>query len=255
MAGFKTHVTIGSFVGFFLTIGTYVWGWTSNFAMAIIVFFTTVIGSFLPDMDSDSGLPIQIIFGLYSFFGAGIAFYFLYNSSLPPVYSAIIPLLIFLIILYAIKPAFKKVTSHRGAFHSLPAFFISFFFTLLIVDFFKISIIEKFIIALSISLGYLSHLILDEVYASNLLTGKTKRRGRKKKPTFLGFIKERFRPNRAFGTAIDLALKPAKIGLLVYAMLGILIYLTFPLCEDILKELQADKKLFFEAPSRIIDRF
>jgi len=219
MASFKTHVRLGALIAFFMTILSYILGWTLNFAMSIILFFTTLVGSFLPDMDSDSGLPIQIIFSLYSYFAAGVTFYFMWNSDLPGVFSIVAPVGSYAIVDFIIQPWFKKQTSHRGIYHSVPAVLLSFFITLFIVSFFKITLYEKFAFALALMVGYLSHLVLDEFSSIQRKKGK--------------IVKL-----KSFGTALDFGFEDKKTGVLAYLLLAVMIFFTFP-------ELKALYKAFF----------
>lgn len=218
MASFKTHIKIGSFVAFFVTIGSYIMDWTSNFAMAILVFFTTTIGSFLPDMDSDSGLPIQIIFGLYAYFAAGITFYFIWNSNLPGFLALVAPVAAYLLVIYAVRPWFKKQTAHRGIFHSTPAVLISFFATLFIVSFFRITLYEKFVFSAALAIGYLTHLVLDEFYSVNLMKGKIK-------------------VAKSLGSAVDLGFSNKRTAIAAYLLLALLIFLTYPIILKLYKNL------------------
>jgi len=233
MADFKTHVTVGAFAGFFLTIFSYVWQWTHNFAFSVLVFFTTVIGSFLPDMDSASGLPVRIIFGIYSFFVAGFVFYLTYNSNLHFAYAIAAPVGGFLLVRYALEPLFKKFTVHRGIFHSIPAFLICFFGALYVMSFMKLNTLEMFMFASALGLGYLSHLVLDEIFSASFLSTKTTHTsgGREKKEFKILDL------NKAFGTALDLGLKKGgrKEGIAAWLILGLLIYLNLPLIKELIK--------------------
>ena len=238
MADFKTHVSVGAYTGFFLMIGTYIFDWVSNLYMSVIIFFLTLIGSFLPDMDSDSGLPIQIIFGIYSLFAAAMTFFVLREDGLNIYLVIFFTLSAYTFVLYILKPLFKKYTSHRGIFHSVPAVLISFFSTLLMADLLRVATMDKFIIALSVSAGYFSHLLLDEIYSVNFLMGKSVKKRRKKK--FKNFFKDRFGFKRSFGTALDFGFNQrAKYpAVIAYLLLGFLVYMTYPLAQQILREIR-----------------
>ncbi len=213
MANFKTHVKVGAGFGFAVSILTYLTEWVQDFRMVVIIYFTTVIGSFLPDMDSATGIPIQIIFGLYSYFAAGAAFYFLYNNY--DIYMAILGSSVaFVLVWYFLRPYFKKKTTHRGIFHSTPAIVISFLATLTIVGYFKIEVMEKFSLAMSVGIGYASHLFLDEIYSTGLNNGKIK-------------------VKKSLGTALDLGFKNKKTAFIAYSLIVLLTYLSFPLIKEI----------------------
>ncbi len=217
MAGFKTHVTVGTFTGFFLAIVSYIAEWVTSFGLVSAIFFATMAGSFLPDLDSDTGLPYQIIFGLYALLIAGLTFYLFYNiSNGNVILSFISPVLAFVIIRYVLGPLFKRYTKHRGIFHSIPAALISFFATLLIVSLVNMPVVNKFLIALAVGIGYLSHLVLDEIFSTNILIGKIKK------------------PKKSLGTALKFGAKSRTATLIAYILLFVLIFLTYPMMQKIL---------------------
>lgn len=66
----------------------------------------------------------------------------------------------FLFVRYGIGSYLKKITSHRGMYHSIPAaIFVGQVFFFLMTG----SVVERAFKAFSITAGYLSHLILDEI--------------------------------------------------------------------------------------------
>jgi len=220
MAGFKTHISFGTFLAFFFAILAYVWDWTTDVYSTSIIFISTLVGSFLPDVDHDSGIPARIIFHVLALVAAGVSFYFIYNiddDSL--LLQLLLPLSAFLIMAYVLAPIFKKTTVHRGIFHSLPAMVISFFLTLLIVNELKINLLNKFLFAFSIALGYFGHLFLDEIYSAQTLFGKKRR------------------VKKSFGTAISFRSKSLLITVFAYALLLGLVYFSYPIFEKILHKL------------------
>ncbi|MBQ9214288.1 MAG: hypothetical protein IJ150_10180, partial [Bacteroidales bacterium] len=78
MADFKNHVSVGAATGFAVAIISYNWNLIPNAYMAVIVFFATVIGSFLPDMDSEPGIPLKIVFGVNAYFMAAMSLYWMH---------------------------------------------------------------------------------------------------------------------------------------------------------------------------------
>jgi len=74
MASFKTHLSFGAIIGIAITIFVSLYSLVSHNNLLPILFFAAVLGSFLPDLDSDEGLPFQIVFGAFSLVGAGITF-------------------------------------------------------------------------------------------------------------------------------------------------------------------------------------
>ncbi len=230
MADFKTHLTVGTATGFGLSMFAYMVDWISNIYMAVIVFFATSIGSFLPDMDSESGLPVKIIFGMYAYLAATLAMYFVSNLGLNFIFVLLAPALAFIIVKVFLEKIFNKFTSHRGIFHSVPAILIVFLICLLIASKTNLPVKEQFIISLSVAMGYFCHLLLDEIFAFNFLTSS-----KSKDLSLWEQVKKRFTTKKSFGTALDLGFnQPEKYpGIIAYAILIVLIFFTFPSLKEI----------------------
>jgi len=232
MADFKTHLNVGAATGFGLSIFTYMVDWISNIYMAVIIFFATVIGSFLPDMDSDSGLPVKIIFGLYAYLAATLALYFVNDAGYSVIFLVTVPAVAFVFVNVVLEKIFSKYTSHRGVFHTIPAILIIFLLSLKIAHQTRLPLMEQFVISLSLGMGYFCHLLLDEIYAINFLTGsKSKSNGF----SFKKWIKRHFGVKHSFGTALDLGFNQDEKypGIIAYIILITLIIMTYPILKQI----------------------
>ncbi len=222
MADFKTHLTIGSAVGFLIAVFGYVWDWIGNVSMAIIVFILTSIASFLPDTDSDSGLPVKIIFTVYGYFVAGLIIYYGEKSGLGLFFSLIMSAIAFGLVITVVAGFFRKYTKHRGIFHSIPAALIVFFLTLLFLKNSAIPETTRFFIAFGVFSGYLVHLILDEIWSLEFITTEEGQRYLHKK--------------RSFGTALDFGFsgnQPIINGIVAWALVFILFLVTLPTIKKI----------------------
>jgi hypothetical protein len=118
------------------------------------------IAGMLPDIDSDTSRSFQECIYL----AAGIAAVLFVQRLREFGFEHDIILLggaaMFLFVRFGIGELVKKITSHRGMFHSIPAAV----FSGQIVFFLSTGILEERIFkAVALSTGYLSHLILDEV--------------------------------------------------------------------------------------------
>lgn len=193
MADFKTHVSVGAATGFAVAIVSYNWNLIPHAYMAIIVFFATCIGSFLPDTDSPPGLPVRIIFGIYAYFAAAMSLYQMHvaGASLP--LKILVPVAVFVFIIKYLRELFTKYTVHRGIFHSIPAWILSFLIPLWIASCTRLNLREQFVIAFAVSCGYLCHLILDEIWSVKI----------EDKRFSLKHLKRIFSIKKSFGTALD----------------------------------------------------
>jgi len=236
MADFKTHLTFGAATGFGLSVFTYMVDWVSNLYMAVIIFFSTLIGSFLPDMDSSSGLPVKIIFGFYAYLSATLTLYFTEDLGLSIYFIVLLPAVAFVFVKVILEKIFIKFTNHRGIFHSIPAILISFLLTLIIANQTKLPLLEKFVIALSIGLGYFCHLLLDEIFAVNFITSIiSPDNNSKNKFKFKKWFKNRFGVKKSFRTALDLGFNQDEKypAIIAYVILIALIIISFPIIKQI----------------------
>src|SRR5437867_9917600 len=124
MAGFKTHITVSSLLG--VGAGLYgSWQWQLDWGPACLGAGLTALGGMLPDLDSDSGVPVRELFGVA---GACVPVLLLQRLGRTEFsHDQILAILIgiYLFIRYGLAEFFKRVTVHRGMFHSIPALLIT----------------------------------------------------------------------------------------------------------------------------------
>ena len=201
MADFKNHVSVGAATGFAVAIISYNWNLIPNAYMAIIVFFATVIGSFLPDMDSEPGIPLKIVFGVNAYFMAAMSLYWMHVAGAVLALKIFVPLAVFVFVIKYVKDFFAKNTTHRGIIHSVPALLLCFLISLWLASTTKLNIREQFVISFAVSCGFLSHLLLDELWSLNIISegffGK-------KDYKFSQLLKKSWGRKKSSGTALDL---------------------------------------------------
>lgn len=205
---FREHVATGAVVSTGVCVAVYSYGYITDPLLLLLLFAVTVVGSFLPDVDSDSGIPFYIIYGTATLAASGVvALYVLaspYASDLR--YLVGIPvgaLFFFWIIVGAIV---KKSTKHRGIFHSLPALIIASTGTFLAARHYGLDDRTALILAGGMGLGFLSHLVLDELYSEITLDGIP------------------FNTKSSAGTAMKWFAKQKHVNLVTYAILVTLLY-------------------------------
>jgi membrane-bound metal-dependent hydrolase YbcI (DUF457 family) len=206
MAGYKAHMAFGMVTAAGWTFIVIMLSLVSVWFLPII-FIATVVGAFLPDLDSDTSVPLKILLVIFSVLGSAVAGWIVFNQEdsswlrLGGI-SAFSGLFIY----YGIGGIFKKLTNHRGIFHSIPAVLLSALLTLTLLNQIELDVNIKIIISLGVGLGYLCHLILDELNSTVNLGG-------------IPFI-----PNKSIGTALKLYSKNWKISLGVYGITGWLLF-------------------------------
>lgn len=163
MAGFKTHLFGGMAGGGILAFAGCFQGHI-NLKEAGAVAVLGTLGGLLPDLDSDTGKPLKLLFQLLSIL-VPMSFYYLFKDFFTG--EVAITLLFFvisyLVIQYLLCPLIKRLTVHRGIMHSIPFALLCGQVTFLL--FFKIPHRIAFYYAAAVFIGALIHLVLDEYYA------------------------------------------------------------------------------------------
>ena len=210
MAQFRTHMSFGFILAVAGSIFLILSSLISNNFLLLPFSLAVLLGSMMPDLDSDEGFPFKITFWTFAVAISGIVFYRIFLSQQNNyVLLAGIPVATFFFIRFALGTIFKKITSHRGMFHSLPAAAIAGISVYLAGDHFPIDELTKQILALGVGVGYLGHLVLDEIYATINFNGK------------------KFRPSKFLGSALKLYSKSKIASFASYALLAILFLYLF----------------------------
>lgn len=205
MALFREHVSAGAVVALALVALLFFSTLLTDPALLVFLFLTGVVASFAPDLDSDESIPFMLIFGAFS---VGVT-WFVFAHTLPffagDLASQIgVPSATFLITYFGVGFLFKAWTRHRGMFHSIPAALIAGLAALLIARTWLLDEHTAWFFALAAGLGYLTHLILDELYATRTLSGNI------------------FTPKRSLGTALKFTSRSRARTLATYLILAVL---------------------------------
>ena len=204
MANFATHLNVAAFVSGSVAVLFHYNGLCSK-EEAFLCFFAGSIGGILPDIDHDKSTPVRI---MEFFFSNLIAFLVIskYIGKFPVLNLVLIWLLSYLAtsVLFVF---FKKITKHRGMIHSVPAALLAWFLTsILSYYYFNFDIEKSYLVGFFVFLGYITHLVLDEIFSVDLLGNRIK---------------------KSFGSALKICSKNSKINLFFYSAL-ILSFLFLP---------------------------
>jgi membrane-bound metal-dependent hydrolase YbcI (DUF457 family) len=169
MAGFQTHITVSTTLG-----AGYAWWIHSQYDVpwptAAVAGGLCSIAGMLPDLDSDSGVPARETISFAAAVVPMLLFHRLHDHGISTEQMLLIGAPVYLFIRFVIGPMVKSITIHRGMFHSVPAMFIAGMITYLLSDSSPTAL--RVLKAAATSLGYLSHLILDEIWSVEVsLTG------------------------------------------------------------------------------------
>jgi len=134
-----------------------------------------IIGGVLPDIDLGKSTPSKVLFSILGI-GASVAWLFANIEHFSAVELWLGTLLIFALVRFPVAAAFNRFTTHRGALHSLIAALMAGTVTCALAwQYFHASAMQSWLLGLSMTLGYLVHLALDEAYSVNLVGARLKR--------------------------------------------------------------------------------
>ncbi len=210
MANFTTHLLVGMGASGLATTALVKSGEVGQ-GMALWLFVLGSIGSLLPDLDADNSTPLRHTFDLLSLLGAFLLmFQFVAGYSLPEL--VLVWALAYLLLRYGLFWVFTRFTVHRGVFHSLPATLLAgTLTTLALYRGLQLPAQGAWLGGVMVSLGYLIHLLLDELFSVNLMGVSLK---------------------HSFGTALKpFSLTPWWPSLLAYLLLALTLGWTPPVAE------------------------
>jgi hypothetical protein len=204
MASYQGHLTTSTVLGAVYG-GVAAWYVNLDWGPTFLGAGLTALGGLLPDLDSDSGVPVRELFGLLAAATPFLLVGRLASGGFSLEQILVVLAGIYLFIRYGLSTYFKHLTVHRGMFHSVPAMFIAGLGVYLAYD--GIDWLRCYF-AGGIMLGFLSHLVLDEICA-------------------VDFSGVKITLNRFAGSALKLTSPSWTATLLTYAVLFALAYVAF----------------------------
>lgn len=202
MANFQTHFNVASFVSA-VGAGTMYYSGLVDKPEATLLFAGGIIGGILPDIDSDNSTPTKI---MQYIFANLISFFVLFKYiGLYPIGNLILIWIVSFIATLGVFHIFNKFTSHRGMFHSIPAGLVFWFsFSLLFYYVFHYNYLISWYFGMFVFFGYLTHLVLDEIYSVDISGARIK---------------------KSFGTAFKFFNKDYKTVAIFYLLAGVLFFI------------------------------
>jgi hypothetical protein len=202
MAGFQTHISVSTLTG----LGYGVWGYHCGAPLetSVLAGGLCSVAGMLPDLDSDSGRPVQEI----SAFAAAVVPMLMIERFQTFGWSremmVVAGAAIYAAIRFGVAEVFKRYTVHRGMWHSIPACLACGVLAFLIVA--GQDLAPRLYKAGAVSLGFFTHLLLDELWSLRLRSG-------------------RLNVKKSFGTALKFFGQNSWANASVYAKLGVLTFL------------------------------
>ncbi len=205
MADYKTHLTVSTGLG--IAYGT--WGYAScglSFEHCAIAAGLCSVSGMLPDLDSDSSVPQREMLSIIALLSPVLMLSRFHALEMSPEQVVFASGFVYLFVRFVIGSIFQKYTKHRGMWHSIPAALIAGLATYLLChcNDFEIRIFK----AWAVVIGFVSHLVLDEIYAVN-------------------WAGKRIKVKSSFGSALKLVSSSPGANLLTYAKLILLLGLVW----------------------------
>ncbi len=228
MADFKTHL-IGGTAASGIAATALLMGEVLPRDAVLGCFALGAIGGLLPDVDLETSIPGRVAFRVVSLVGA-----FLMVQALSGRYSLAELVLLwlggYLLLRHAVFGFINRCTVHRGLVHSLPAAAAFALATVLAAHRgLSVSAGAAWLAGLFVGLGFVVHLVLDELYSVDLL-------GRRLK--------------RSFGTAICLGDRNNLPGTLALYALVAALYALCPPTSGLWQRL-TDERLYHHLGTRL----
>ena len=207
MADFKTHITASSILGVgYAAIGYSMFDVPP--AHALVAATLCSVAGMLPDLDSSSGIPQREMLSFVSVLVPVLMIDRFEQLQLNHEQMVFVAGVMYAVIRFGIGNLFNKFTKHRGMWHSIPAALVAGMATFMVCLTPDVQI--RIYKAWAVVIGFISHLVLDEVYAVNW-EGRLPR------------------AKKSFGTALKFFGKDRLPNILAY---GNLIWLTFLILGD-----------------------
>ncbi len=203
MASYRGHLAFSSVLGAAYG-GLGFWYGNLDWGPAVLGGSLTMAGGLLPDLDSQSGVPVRELFGTAATILPLFLFPRLHDHGFTVEQSLALMVGVYLLVRYVLSSLFKRWTVHRGMFHSIPGIAIAGLATYLLYH--STDLIVRLFLSGGVMLGFLSHLVLDEIYAVD----------------FNGIS---IKLNQFAGSALKLGSKSYVATGFTYLLLGGLIYL------------------------------
>lgn len=169
MAGFRTHITVSTAVGIAYGAGGH---WLYGMPPETSVLATALCSAsgMLPDLDSDSGRPLREMITFTASVVPMLLIHRFEELGLSHDMIVLSGVLVYCFVRFVVSSWLKTLTVHRGMFHSLPAAAIAGLLAFLLCE--SETLENRYFKAGAVLLGFMSHLILDEIWSVQFQRGR-----------------------------------------------------------------------------------
>lgn len=198
MAGFKTHIATSTVLGVGYGSAAFLL-YNAPPGDCLLAGGLCSVSGMLPDLDSDSGVPVRETITLTAAVVPMLMIHRFETLGLSRETMVLAAAAVYLAIRFGVAYIFKRFTVHRGMWHSIPACLIAGLLAFLICSGDDLNL--RFFKSGAVMLGFLSHLVLDEIWSVDIW---------------------HFRVKKSFGTALKFWGKSGWANIATYGKLAAL---------------------------------
>ena len=169
LGNFQQHITCSTATG--IAVGGIAYHFNFSPQVCLVSAGLSSFAGMLPDIDSDTSKSFQECIYLTAGIGCILTASWLRHHYDDPDLALLGGAFMFLFIRFVVAMWIKKATTHRGMIHSIPMAILAGELIFFVVTG---TVAERLVKAAALTAGFLSHLILDEVYSIDS-TGATLR--------------------------------------------------------------------------------
>jgi len=174
VADFRTHLSVASRVSGLAATGLLVTG-LAQVHEVLLYFIMGVMGGILPDIDADNSVAIRLVF---NFLAPVIAFFLVFGQRIGTSLAELLLIwaAVFFMVKYPVFYLFTRLTVHRGIIHSVPAGILFWLLdAILLHRVFHVSNFTAWMAGFFVFLGFIIHLVLDELGSLDLSGRRVKK--------------------------------------------------------------------------------
>jgi hypothetical protein len=162
MAGYREHITVSGMLGIGWGCAAFLLGGFS-LMQSVVAGVLTWISGMLPDLDAEGGRPIRELTALTSALAPLLVVQHAHALGVSDDHTLFAGIAVWALVRYGFTFLLAKLTVHRGMFHSIPALLIAAELMFLVYPATDLRV--RILMGLGVGVGFLSHLLLDEVYS------------------------------------------------------------------------------------------
>lgn len=162
MAGYREHITVSGMLGIGWGCAAFLLG-GFGLMQSVVAGVVTWISGMLPDLDAEGGRPIRELTALLSILTPLLIVQHAHSLGVSDDHIMFAGIVSWALVRYGFSFLLAKLTVHRGMFHSIPALLIAAELMFLVYPNPELRV--RVLMGLGVAIGFLSHLLLDEVYS------------------------------------------------------------------------------------------